>query len=103
MREAAQRPVTGPAGVDCLAASGGLDVPGRRPQVPRQSGLHTEPEPIPGERDRSTLTGRQPGAIGGRPSGADTPSSEPDVLMDAATVHDRVLEGGGEDSEIDDR
>ena len=51
-------------------------------------------ERIPGERDAETLTHRQPGAIGGRASGADTPSSDPHHVMDDATIHDRQREGG---------
>ena len=96
MRDAAQRPVTGAAGSDGLAASGGLEVPGHRVRVIQPSDLPVQPEPIPGERDASTVIGRQPGAIGGRPSGADTPSPDSSNLMDGATVHDRMLEGGGE-------
>ena len=52
-------------------------------------------ERIPGERDAETVTDRQPGAIGGRASGADTPSSDPHHVMDDATIRDRTLEGGG--------
>ena len=54
--------------------------------------------PIPGEHDASTLTHRQPGAIGGRPTGDDTPSPKPEDVMDSATIHDRELEGGGQGS-----
>jgi hypothetical protein len=39
---------------------------------------HTSAERIPGERDSSTLTHRQPGAIGGDPYGADTPPVPPE-------------------------
>ena len=85
MREAAQRPVTGAASLDSLAASGGLEIPGHRPQVARPYVQPVQPEPIPGERDRSTLTGRQAGAIGGRPSGGDTPPADANSLMDEAT------------------
>jgi hypothetical protein len=52
-------------------------------------------ERIPGERDPENLTVRQPGSIGGRASGADTPSTDPHHVMDDATIHDRTLEGGG--------
>lgn len=52
-------------------------------------------ERIPGEHDADTLMSRQPGAMGGRPSGADTPSPDPHDLMDDATIHDRKIEGGG--------
>lgn len=96
MREAAQRPVTGPASTDTLAASGGLELPAHRAPRPRTQTAVAE-EPIPGERDGSTLTSRQPGSIGGRFSGADTPSVDPTRVMDEATIHDRELEGGGSD------
>ena len=52
-------------------------------------------ERIPGERDPGTLTHRQPGAIGGIFSGADTPPADANHVMDDATIRDRTLEGGG--------
>ncbi|HET9191866.1 MAG TPA: hypothetical protein VFO21_03245 [Vicinamibacterales bacterium] len=48
---------------------------------------------IPGAYDRTTLTHRQPGSMGGDAFGSDMlggPSS-----MDAATIAERELEGGG--------
>jgi hypothetical protein len=95
MREAAQRPVSGPASTDTLAASGGLELPAHRAPQPRTQAVVTE-EPIPGERDESTRTRRQPGSIGGRFSGEDTPPTDSANLMDDATRHDRELEGGGD-------
>jgi hypothetical protein len=53
--------------------------------------------PIPGEHDATTETHRLPGAIGGRPTGEDTPSPRPQDIMDEETIHDRELEGGGSD------
>jgi hypothetical protein len=50
---------------------------------------------IPGERDPGTALPRQPGAIGGRFSGADTPSPDARDIMDEATIEDRKIEGGG--------
>ncbi len=94
MREAAQRPVTGPASTDTLAASGGLELPAHRAHATHAPETVAK-EPIPGERDRSTLTHRQPGSIGGRFWGADAVAVDPTTLMDAATIHDRRLEGGG--------
>jgi hypothetical protein len=94
MREAAQRPITGPASTDTLAASGGLELPGHRAHESRAADI-VAPEPIPGERDESTITHRQPGAIGGRFTGADAPPVDPTHLMDEATIRDRELEGGG--------
>jgi hypothetical protein len=95
MREAAQRPVSGPASTDTLAASGGLELPAHRAPRPRTQTAVAE-EPIPGERDESTRTRRQPGSIGGRFSGEDTPPTDPAHVMDDATRHDRELEGGGD-------
>lgn len=94
MREATLRPITGPGSTDTLAASGGLELPAHESH-PVHPTTDVAYEPIPGERDATTLTSRLPGAMGGRFSGADTPSSDPANLMDAATIHDRVLEGGG--------
>ena len=95
MREASLRPVTGPASTDTLAASGGLELPAHRAPRARVGLAAVVEEPIPGARDTSTLTTRQPGSIGGRFSGADTPSSDPRRLLDEDTIHDRELEGGG--------
>ena len=96
MRRAAESPVTGPASTDTLAASGGLELPAHRASQQRAP-VSSADEPIPGERDASTLTNRQPGTMGGRFSGADMPPVDPAYLMDPATRHDRQLEGGGGD------
>jgi hypothetical protein len=48
---------------------------------------------IPGAYDRTTLTHRQPGSMGGGAFGSGT-SSGPSS-MDAATIAARALEGGG--------
>ena len=94
MRAAAEQPTSGPGSTDALAASGGLELPAHR--AGRMRALATAvDEPIPGERDESTMTWRQPGSIGGRFSGADTPPTDPSHLMDDATRRDRALEGGG--------
>jgi hypothetical protein len=55
---------------------------------------HTSADPIPGERDPTTLTHREPGAIGGRPNGADIPPTPPE-WEDEVTRHAHELEGGG--------
>ena len=63
----------------------------------RQTTLDSDafpPEMIPGERDSTTLTHRQPGAIGGQFSGADTPSGDSPV-MDEETARLHTIEGGG--------
>lgn len=47
---------------------------------------------IPGAYDRTTLTHRQPGSMGGGASGAGIPSGI--SSMDAATIAERQSEGG---------
>jgi hypothetical protein len=49
---------------------------------------------IPGAYDRTNLTHRQPGSMGGGAFGSGTPSGGPSS-MDAATIADRQREGGG--------
>ena len=63
---------------------------------------HTSAEPIPGAREASTLTHRQPGAIGGDPYGADIPATPPD-WEDADTCREHEIEGGGAQRERRDR
>ena len=53
---------------------------------------------IPGAYDRSTLTHRQPGSMGGGPFGS-APIPSGLSSMDAATIAERELEGGGGISE----
>ena len=48
---------------------------------------------IPGAYDRTTLTYRQPGSMGGAAFGSAMPSGP--SSMDAATLAERELEGGG--------
>lgn len=96
MRAASMTPLdTSDASTETLAANGGLDLPGRdrtRPApVLTGSGPH---EPIPGERDRSTLTHREPGSMG---TPFNVEASAPPSTMTDATKHDRELEGGGEE------
>lgn len=49
---------------------------------------------IPGERERNTLTYRQPGSMGGPGFGSDT-GAPPSVLMDDVTIAEHQREGGG--------
>ena len=49
---------------------------------------------IPGNRDKTTLTHRQPGAIGGDPYGADIPAAAPQ-WEDEATRTEYERDGGG--------
>ena len=53
---------------------------------------------IPGERDPTNLTHREPGAVSGQFSGADIPAG-PLPWLDDLTVHDRAREGGGVEGE----
>ena len=51
---------------------------------------HTSADRIPGERDSSTLTHREPGAIGGDPHGADIPPAAAPVEHDETSrEHER--------------
>lgn len=98
MRDAAMRPVVGGASTDTVAAAGGLEVPGREPRstVALADRLPHRPElvMIPGERDASTLTHREAGAVSGQFAGADIPGT-PDLTMDEQTARERAREGGG--------
>ena len=49
---------------------------------------------IPGERERNTLTYRQPGSIGGPEFGSEI-AGPPSVLMDDTTIAEHQREGGG--------
>jgi hypothetical protein len=103
MRAAAMRPVSGPASTDTLAAGGGLDVPGREPHpelaavpdAPAAAGGRAHHEIIPGERDATTLTHREPGAIGGQFAGGDTPPPDASAWLDEQTASEHAREGGG--------
>jgi hypothetical protein len=59
---------------------------------------HTSADLIPGARDASTLTHRQPGAIGGDPYGADIPPVPPQ-WEDPETCREHEREGGGSERE----
>ena len=95
MRVAATLPVSGPASTDTLAASSGLLIPGNERQAIDASTVTDAhvPEPIPGERDPSTLTHPWPGA--GPSPDAYIPSPDARWLGDA-TACDRKKEGGGQ-------
>jgi len=103
MRAAAARPVSGPAATPSLAASGGLELPGgerRNTDVPSVGGNEQGPhEPIPGERDGSTLTHRQPGAIGGAFNGEDNVTADVDTRVDDHVRRESMREGGGADGD----
>ena len=97
MRADAMRAVTGPAGTETLAAGGGLELPGHEEHESRLDTAAPAPEPIPGDRDASTLTHREPGAIGAPIGGADVPTPNPDTWMDSETARLHRIEGGGQE------
>ena len=67
MRADAMHAVTPDAetGTVALAAGGGLELPGHEEHESRLDTEAPAPEPIPGERDGTTLTHAQPGTFGG--------------------------------------
>ena len=101
MRAASERPVSEPASTEMLAASGGLELPGRERPASTLPFIGVDRaaahEPIPGEHDATTLTHREPGAIGGAFNGADNVSG--DTATAPETVRERIREGGGRDGE----
>jgi len=103
MREAAQRRVSGPAATPVQAAGGGLEIPGREQNdadVPTVGIQGNQPhEPIPGERDGSTLTHRQVGAVSGPFNGSEGVEGNLDATLSTPTRRERVLEGGGGEAE----
>jgi hypothetical protein len=50
---------------------------------------------IPGDRDTTTLTHREPGAMAAPVGGAGTPSPDPETWMDDETRRLHRIEGGG--------
>jgi len=56
--------------------------------------FHTSDKPIPGERDPGNLTSREPGAVGGRSTGADIPPTSQLPWLDEATANEHAHEGG---------
>jgi hypothetical protein len=105
MRRASMLPVSGEASLDKLAASGGLEVPGGDASASSAAAprLHADhpPEPIPGARERNTLTHREPGAIGGRFNGADIPAAPPQWVGDDL-ARERAAESGGPGSRTEE-
>ena len=94
MRGDASRLVMGPASAPTLASGGGLEVPGGEPHpdvVQRETLSH---EPIPGERDRATLTAREPGAIGTF-AGGELPRSDARALLSEDDIEELRRDGGG--------
>lgn len=99
MRASAIREVRGPESTKTVAAPGGLEPAG----APEQPPSRAVREPIPGERDPSTLLGTQPGAVGGVGFGANLPATDLEKTMDERTAHEHKVEGGGADSQRSSR
>ena len=57
---------------------------------------HVAHQPIPGERDPDNLTTREPGAVGGRFTGADIPPDAHQPWLDDVTAEEHAREGGKE-------
>ena len=101
MRAASMRPVSGPATTDDRAAGGGLQVPGRevhaaRPEADAAAPVH---EPIPGERDPTNQTHRQPGGMGGHWAGGDNAYTGSDATLSKETTDEAARDGGGSPSQ----
>jgi hypothetical protein len=98
MQRASMLPVSSEGSLDTRAASGSLEVPGRDPEASSAAAPPLDtghpPERIPGERERDTLTHREPGAIGGRFNGADIPAAPPQ-WVDDDLARERAAEAGG--------
>lgn len=95
MRRAAELPLNGPAASDTLAASGGLELPGReRSPVPAPVAGEGY-EPIPGEHDHTTEALTPPAIVGSTGFGADLPASNTDPTLDDETKRQIRWEGGG--------
>jgi hypothetical protein len=95
MRRASELPVEGPAASDTLAASGGLEVPGRLPHGSSAPDRGNDHEPIPGEHDNTTAAATLPGIVGTTGYGGDLrPETEDVTLTDED--HERARwQGGG--------
>ena len=103
MRVASELPITGPAATDTLAASSGLELPGREiaaapAEPPREEATKPdEPtnEPIPGEHDHTTEMPTQPGIVGTTGFGEDLPATETDPTLTEEGRQQNRWEGGG--------
>jgi hypothetical protein len=97
MRRASELALDAPgvAASDTLAASGGLDLPGRMPQMPTPADQEMVAEPIPGERDPGTSMPSTPGIIGGTGYGENIPEGS-GVPVDEDTRRESEREGGGD-------
>lgn len=98
MRRASQLPVTGAAATDTVAASSGLELPGRASSEGTAQEPVREPmpkEPIPGEHDHSTEVPTQPGIVGTTGFGGDLPVTNTDPTLTEEERQQSRWEGGG--------
>jgi len=97
MRRAAHDPlITGRSGSAGLAAGGGLELPGARPDDESREDRLAESAGgglIPGARESDTLTHREPGAMSGQFNGVDVPGAHADLLNEMEKV-ELYREGG---------
>ena len=95
MQRAAERPITGAEETTTVAASGGLDIPGREFHPSHDLTSSNTREPFPGERELDTLMPTTHGIIGGTGYGDEAPASNLSDTMDEATRREHAREGGG--------
>ena len=95
MQRAAERPITGMGATSTIAASGGLDIPGREIHPSQDVTASSRRESFPGERELDTLVPTTHGIIGGTGYGDEAPGSNLADTMDEATKREHTREGGG--------
>jgi len=95
MRRASELPSSGAGATDTLAASGGLELPGREPHSSGAGSSEQRHEPIPGERDDTTEAPTPPAIVGTTGYCADLPASTEDSTIDEETARRNRWEGGG--------
>jgi hypothetical protein len=95
MQRAAERPITGTGATSTIAASGGLDVPGREIHPTQDVTANSTREPFPGEREVDTLMPTTQGIMAGTGYGDEAPASDLTNTMDETTKREHAREGGG--------
>jgi hypothetical protein len=95
MRRASELPTSGAGASDTLAASGGLELPGREAHSGGARSPEHHHEPIPGEHDITTLAPTDRAIVGTTGYGADLPATNEDSTVDEETARHTQWEGGG--------
>jgi hypothetical protein len=95
MRRASELPTSGDGATDTLAASGGLELPGREPHSSDAASPEHRHEPIPGEHDHTTEAATSPAIVGTTGYGIDLPVTNEDSTVDEETARRSRWEGGG--------